>query len=720
MNKFIFGLTIALSTSLYSQTNYYACSTGSNDFKVGVGGTCNLQSISTFNSNDTLFIQTGLSTDYSDIPQPINGVIIIEGDLDLGSGSPVLTIGTTGAIIIKSGGSISGNGNASIINNGYLEVQAGGTLTTGTSANAVLTISGTGEAVIDGVVTIPNFVNDGTVTGTGQIVASKTVSGSGTVNGDSTTTWHSTTTTTLALGVVNASVWDGTAWSNGTPSGTMIGYFNGDYPGASTSESILTREISITSGVTVSVADLEYLIGSDTVTNEGTIVLSSNAMFWTKNFFGNGSVTLNKAFSSAGWKHISFPVTSGTCGDLLTSGFILEYTGNPTNIYTWSASTSGWSPATAGTSLAQTPFALYIANASHTISYTIPNSQLNIGNNTISQSLAYHNPGTNNPGNANGWTSAITDGWNFIANPFPIYLDWDIVRTYADLTNTSKFQGAAVYIWDGSQYQTYNTGGTGAARFISPNQAFFVQTTSGVSATFDIDQSTKNSSPATATNYFKKPKVNVLLHLKGQGYDITTEIVEQADASDSFDPAFDAYYLAPVSNAPKFHTFGTDSLSYGLNQIPSFKGSFVYLNCEFGKTNKSFTITKGAAHGLNQKVFIEDLHNGLITNLSKSDYVFRTDKNAPTPRFKVYFDAQTMVQESQSNAHKLESWITDNELNLASTHDLTGSQIQIFTIDGKLYGKGIYDESINIEDRGIFLVKVILTNGEVLTTKLIK
>ena len=540
-------------------TNWYSCGTPpGGQYSLTQGGTCNISSMNINNADDTVFVLSGYTRDADDFSNTIDGVVIVEGTLNVDNSG--IQINSAGRLIVRSGGAIvATNGNAFITNNGVLFVASGATLSTGGGSGGDLTINSSGTAQIDGIINARDFILNGAITGTGTINVTNSISGTGTINGQSGP--FSSPIDLSSIGIT----WDGSVWSPSNPaSPNDLLIFDGDYS-TGTDGDIEAKNVIINASHTVIVSANAVFQVSAEIQNNGTLDVENNASLLSEIFSGSGNVVLNRSFSRKGWHHMNFPVLTGTFGDLDTAGFTITYSGNKTNIYNWDASTSGYTFTSSGGSLANNPFAIFIDDLGASISLTVPMSALNYQNQA--QTLGYNDPGVSNPGNSQGWTDAANaDGWNFLMNYYQTYVDWEKVA--ARLNTTTEFVSSAISIWDGSQYQTFNTGGSGSARWVSPNQSFWLRTRSTVSTSFSLIDLDKASAPfGGSTNYFKTGK-NVVFHLTGDGYQVQTEVVEQPTSTIGVDPQFDATYSYPINNAPVFNTVGADSMTYSLNQQP--------------------------------------------------------------------------------------------------------------------------------------------------------
>lgn len=165
-----------------------------------------------------------------------------------------------------------------------------------------------------------------------------------------------------------------------------------------------------------------------------------------------------------------------------------------------------------------------------------------------------------------------TRGWNLIPNPYPSYIDWDLVTTRTGVDN-------AIYIWPStagagatqSNYYSYVGGvSTPAGAMngeVAVGQSFFVHATS---ATPSITMN--NASRLNGTKPFLKGTATIhnLLYLKASiaGMSDETAIRFAGEATQGFDSDWDAYKLEGGSEAPHVGTLCNDGTALSINSQP--------------------------------------------------------------------------------------------------------------------------------------------------------
>lgn len=345
------------------------------------------------------------------------------------------------------------------------------------------------------------------------------------------------------------------------------------------------------------------------------------------------------------------------------------------------------------------------------MSITVPVADFN--NDPIVQAYTYFNPGTSStpPGNGTGWTNTVTDGWNMWMNPFQSYIESDNLN----LAVPGDIVGG-VYVWDGSQYLTRN-GGSGAAEFIGPHQAFFVRTDGGSSA-FLIPESVRNVNPTTKPNYFKTG-TEIELLLSGQGVNAKTFIVENVLSTNGFDANFDAFYFFGANTV--FNSVGADSNAYSVNQMPNLQGEEVYVSFYHPTNNKSFTIsvdqTKSAAFA---GLLLTDLYTGSVTDLKSGDHIFTSNSAALAQRFKLMISQSNIGIAELENGSNLKVWVSGNELRFDENESLEGAIINVYSINGQIIVSGTTASPIFVDQEGVYVVNVLTKNGHSYNTKVVK
>ncbi|MCO5256667.1 MAG: hypothetical protein M9926_07895 [Lentimicrobium sp.] len=193
-------------------------------------------------------------------------------------------------------------------------------------------------------------------------------------------------------------------------------------------------------------------------------------------------------------------------------------------------------------------------------------------------------------------------GWNLLGNPFQSAIDWDIVLNGPGSTPVVD---AAVYVWDGAQYVSYNGyAGSLTDGIIPPQNGFFVKAIGdGLSLTIPLYARVHSN-----IEFYKASPANLLsLRANGNGYKDETFIRFNSAATPLFDGRHDAYKLWGLSNAPQLYSIVPgDVLS--INELP-FEGNEVVnlgFKCGVGGTY-SITASGMESFSASTPVMLEDL-----------------------------------------------------------------------------------------------------------------
>jgi hypothetical protein len=288
------------------------------------------------------------------------------------------------------------------------------------------------------------------------------------------------------------------------------------------------------------------LILSSNASGDGTIgTISSGADVV-------GQITLNR-FIPAGpsyWVYMGSPIMNQTIAnwndEIVTTGFpgsdIPAF--SFTSFYSYNEAITGnrnqgWTAPTSVNDplLPATGYIAFMSAASNTV---ITSGDFHKGQLTVPLSYNNHNPGVgyNDP-----------DGWNLITNPYPSYIDWELV----DANSSASFDGNYyVYHTPSANYRVYNANsslGT-ASRYIPHSQGFFVQA-SDANQTLVFTESVKTTTGASfSRSADDTPLLRLSIEQGGMRDEAVMTFVD--GASSNFDSNYDAAkWDSPVTAAPE-------------------------------------------------------------------------------------------------------------------------------------------------------------------------
>ena len=348
--------------------------------------------------------------------------------------------------------------------------------------------------------------------------------------------------------------------------------------------------------------------------------------------------------------------------------------------------------------------------------------------------------------------------WNFIGNPYPSALDFDLF--YA--ANSAVIDGAA-YFWSQSlppddvnpgnegqnfnmnDYAMYNTSGgiTPSAngnipdQFIPSAQGFFVIGLANGNVTFSNSmRSTGNNNDFYRTT-ISNEKERLWVNLTSDNGVFNQILVAYVNgATDDYDSAtFDAPRNLSTGNAAiiyttiegetkKFAIQGKHPNSLNSNEVvpfgikntievdTQFKLSIAQLEGEFMNNNA---------------IYLKDNVLNVYHNLSESDYTFTSEVGEFNERFEIRFASTLSVNELNYVANELIVVNNENEgIDISTSLHSQITNIKIYDLLGReledldVSNKTLVSLDTNAMSTSVYITKVTLENGRILTKKILK
>ena len=474
-----------------------------------------------------------------------------------------------------------------------------------------------------------------------------------------------------------------TSWSNNSPTSTIDAVIDGDLIASS---DISCKNLTINTGKTLTINSGVRLTVNGTLTNNGTLTLESGATLvqGTGNTVaGSGTFNVKQVLTGAGgatpsgrfW-YMGSPLSGATSTAFDAAG--------DNRLWTYAEATQSYTEITAN-GVAMSPIQGHVARlgASSTINFT--GGVLNSGDFTNS---TLTNTGTGS-----------TRGYTLISNPYPSFLDWNLISAGAT--------GIATSLWyrtnDGSSmvYDTYNaTGGISTLnsgvstnpRYIPPMQAFWVYNpTDGTTGSLTISNNMRshqtNGGLKDATDF----PAFVRLNLENDGAIDQTVLYFDNNAAAGYDN-FDSDKMM-VSNAAQVYTLvGNKKLA--INGMKSIKANKqVPLTVEF-PTAKAYSFNATEVAMFDGIVLLEDRLKKVFQDLTMNPvYEFVADAGATSDRFVVHFQANSGVAGIES--------VADNGIAIVSN------------------ATGLVTISLSEELPAMGTIQIIDINGKVIATQAI-
>jgi hypothetical protein len=252
-------------------------------------------------------------------------------------------------------------------------------------------------------------------------------------------------------------------------------------------------------------------------------------------------------------------------------------------------------------------------------------------------------------------------GWNLIGNPYPSAIEWNSSWTKTNVD-------ATIYVYDGSQYLTwnYNLGGYGTKTdgSIPSTQGFWVHANAS-SPSLTIPNSERiHSSQA----FYKSTDAGCDMFdfsIAGNSYSDNIKVGFYTGATTGFDSEYDAEKLYGIPDAPQLYTMGKFH-EYAVNILPySGKTKTVPLGIRTGAAG-NYILSFDGYHGLNPvaEVFIEDKYfPGKLVSLTKNpDYTMNLPSGSTENRYLLHF----MLMSINNSIYKTQT--PDDMENLVQIH----------------------------------------------------
>ena len=494
--------------------------------------------------------------------------------------------------------------------------------------------------------------------------------------------------------------------------------------------------ISFTAGSKVDITGA-LTVTSSSIASNGTITLKSdvNGTARIANSTGNitGTITSERYIANAGW-HFTGTVFNGQTitdwdddvwtqgpmpgvrvynpGYLTSSIFTYDDSNNDAIPYSGD-STNGWVVPVTSTLNAYKGYRLY----------TNANSKLD-------------NSGTYNmnpsPLNLNYTPGAKYAGWNLVMNPHLSAIN------LAGITFGSNVQQTVV-IWnpvtESFQYAGVLGGLTGVTlnNSISPiasGQAFFVKCTAP--STLTIPQSAK---AATSGSFFRTAtepnQPNALeIRIKNPVSEFDATLFQFVDGSEwGYETTLDAQKVK--NHGLNVYTIINNDL-YAINAVPSQDETVII---PLGYTTRMPGVHGFQFDGITlingyDKVYLKDLYNGTITEITGSDtQTFETEAGTFNDRFEIVFTnsvtTTTKNQILQDNVTVYPNPVTGNDISVNVTDKKSDVEVIVSDLVGrevmrKKYKSGCEIKFTKPEVSGAYSVKVVTPKKSVVKTVLVK
>lgn len=547
-----------------------------------------------------------------------------------------------------------------------------------------------------------------------------------------------------------STTWNGSAWSNGTPTSGLRAVFSGNY---SSPGDLQACSVEVTSGNVVFNTNHTLTVENDVKVSGGTLTFDNNSSLHQINYLDNngvpfsntGNITYRRAttpsfkFDYTYWSTPVSPQLLLTLSPLSPANLFLQY----------NSGANAWQYITTPSTTVMTPGRGYIFRPPTTFPVGAPATPLTHIVNFI---------GVPNNGII---TLPVTGGasqMNLLGNPYPSALSANAFLL--DSANAATLSGT-IYLWThntplnaalqytGSDYAVYNyLGGTGTAASSNPGlnmaipngkiasgQGFFIKGLLSGTATF------KNTMRIAGNNdqFFKMnnqgmddvsgpEKHRYWLDISNtQGAFKQALIGYAEDATMGLDRLFDGE-MVDMGNAITVYTIADNTkLSIQGRPVPFDVTDTVPLGYK-STINSTYSISLSQFDGLfdNQNIYLEDKELNVIYNLKNGPYEFTTTVGTFDSRFVLrYTDTSLGIDNPVFNENTVVIYKNDAHKFVIKTGAFDMDEVKVFDIRGRLLlelddmnaSQTTFDIGMTNE---VLLVKITTVDGVTVTKKVIR
>ncbi|MGX7668813.1 VPS10 domain-containing protein [Flavobacterium pedocola] len=555
-----------------------------------------------------------------------------------------------------------------------------------------------------------------------------------------------------------ATVWNGSAWSNGIPNTDKIAVINGNYSTA-VSGNIECCKIVVNNGFELNINDSNYVLVENEVTVNGTLKVKNNGSLVQENnaAINTGNITYERIASIRQQDYVywSSPVSGFVTNNISTltpSQYIFKWDPtyvNPNGGSGYWLNASGQLMSSGKGYIVRGPSTFNnssVQNFTAIFNNGVPN------NGVISVPISRGNRTANFVGNNGVNITKFDDNLNLIGNPYPSAIDAlsflnlnsgaieGTVRIWTHNTlpsggTSNPFYGSYVSNYSTNDFIVYNgtgtlSGPTGFNGFIAGGQGFFVTMHDGPAATGNVVFKNELRSKANNNSQFYRTesgiqKNRIWLDLVNSSQSADRTLIGYVEgATNQKDWLFDTYTKVEA-NTQRIYTFANDDpLAIQAFGLPFSDTHVVPLGVQLPAAG-TYNISLFAVDGLfaNQNVIVRDKLNNAEHNLKQSPYVFVAQQGTFNNRFELIYKSELLDSQDFNAANSFAVFGNESGIHLKAAEIIT--EITVYDVLGRILyaGKGESKNEAVISSippsNQTLLVKVKLENGTLLTRKLI-
>lgn len=539
-----------------------------------------------------------------------------------------------------------------------------------------------------------------------------------------------------------STTWNGTTWSNGSPTNAINAIIDGTY------DTAINGNFECCS-LTVNSFRLLTIRGNNHVTVvNGNLVVNNNGSLVQINNSGvnTGNITYQRTAMARNLDYVywSSPVSNFNVGNLPNS---FRYIWNPT-LTNGNGGQGNWVAASGNMESGKG----YIARASNGSDTPIATTTTFTGvpfNGVITTPIQRGTyQGVDYLG-TNGITiTRFSDNFNLIGNPYPsainvldfLNMNTNIegavrIWTHGTLPSSTipnPFYGSFQANYTPNDYITHNGTGTvsgpnGFNGFMASGQGFFVLMNDGPTTTDSVtfNNSLRRNTYGNSQFYRTSDESNNnriwLDIIDNNNVSARTLIGYVDDATDDKDRLYDA--VTSVSTSMHIYSLiGQDKMTIQGKSLPFNSEDRVRIGYNVLSTG-IYSIGIVAVDGLFsnslQNIYLEDTELGVIHNMRQNPYSFSANAGNHPNRFILRYTNETLGNEDFLTAHTV--IYSNNGINIKN--DLENiKKVSIFDTLGRLVYENDYNDhfvNIQLNTKGVYIIKITFEEGNIVEKKVI-
>jgi hypothetical protein len=519
-----------------------------------------------------------------------------------------------------------------------------------------------------------------------------------------------TATVTIA-----STTWDGTSWSNGTPTSATGIIISGDYTSGGDLEGCMMT-VTNNADVTISGGDNITINGALTVDAGSTFTVQNDAnLIQSQDVDNSGEITVQR--NSASLMRLDYTLWSSPVDDQNLLAFSPATIA--TRFYTYNPSTDAYNVIVPSTnSFAEGTGYLIRMPDNHPATPTVWNGSF-----------------TGEPHNGNVDLTVTSGTYNAVGNPYPSTIDAD---AFINQNNLSE----ALYFWRKTNnaattsYATYTLAGgagtdpnAGDPLGLIPNGV--IQIGQGFIAKSTSTTLSFNNGMRVADNngqFFRSAQVErnrIWLNLtNAEGIFSQTMVAYMTGATQGVDSKIDGLFFNDSQIALTSIIEGSEYAVQG-RALPFADTDEVPLGFK-AITAGNYTIALDHADGLfedgSQDIYLKDNNDNSMHDLRQSSYAFASEAGVFNGRFEIIYQTTLGVSNPVLDAHSVLVYKQGQDIVINSGNQAMAG-VKVFDIRGRLLAQ---KENINAAEVKLFagssnqvlIVKVIGQDGKEVTKKI--